>query len=125
MRLDARRGYLLDHHVASPCAPIGTSEALAAHALRTFGREGCAWASFGPSASSELGDVRGLGKRHEQLSRAIFHQLGRSFRFDSRNRYRRKFQVAATERSYLLVAPARFGPRETAAFLSAFNVSMA
>lgn len=123
--LEARGGYLLEHHLASPDAPVGTSESLIAEALRAFGREGVAWTTFGPAPASELREILGLSERQERLARTVFRHLGQAFRFESRNRYRRKFQIAGSRDSYLLVSPPKLGPREIGGFVNAFNASLA
>ncbi len=125
VRLEARGGYLFDHHLVLPDAPIGTSESLIAEALRTFGGEGCGWATFGPAPANELGEILGLSQRQARLARSVFRKLGQTFHFESRNRYRRKFQVASSQSSYLLVSPPRFGPREIGGLVNAFNASLA
>lgn len=125
LRLEARGGYLLEHHLAIPEAPIGTSESLVAEALRTFGREGIEWATFGPAPANELGEVLGLGELQERFVRAVFRRLATTFHFESRNRYRRKFQVAGSQNSYLLVSPPKLGAREIGGFMKAFNASLA
>lgn len=125
MRLEARGGYLFDHHLVTSDAPIGASESLIAEALRTFGREGCQWATFGPAPANELGAIFGLSQPQERLARSVFRALGQGLHFESRNRYRRKFQVAGSQPSYLLTSPPGLGPREIGGFVHAFNASLA
>ncbi|HUS65604.1 MAG TPA: DUF2156 domain-containing protein [Kofleriaceae bacterium] len=123
MRLDARDGWLLDHLIATPDAPGGTTERLAAHALGVLGAEGCRFATFGPAPSAELGRVVGLGPVAEALARGIYETVGRVFHLDARVRYRKKFQVERTEASSLVFSRG-LGLRELTGVLRAFNVSL-
>jgi lysylphosphatidylglycerol synthetase-like protein (DUF2156 family) len=123
VRLDARKGYLLDHHLAAPDAPAGTSEMLVVQALEAFRAEGCECATFGPAPAAELSEIWHLGSLSERLARAIFSTAGRMFHLDARSHYRRKFQPAREEPAYLLFAERRLGIRSAVGILRAFNVS--
>jgi lysylphosphatidylglycerol synthetase-like protein (DUF2156 family) len=125
VRLDQRDGYLLNHVLTTPDAPDGTSELLIAHALETLRVEGCRYATFGPAPDTELGKVMNLSPLSERVARKVFATCSQTFRLDARARYRRKFQIAREEPSYLVFDPPRIGPKQMAGILRAFNVSLA
>jgi lysylphosphatidylglycerol synthetase-like protein (DUF2156 family) len=123
--LQTRAGYLLEHHLVAPDAPIGTSEVLVTRALEAFRRDGCECATFGPAPAAELGHVWNLSPWSERLARAGFRAAGRLFHLDARTHYRRKFRPAREEQSFVLFAERRVGLRSIVGILRAFNVSLA
>ena len=125
MRIEWRKGYLLNHILVTPDAPDGTSELLITHALATLGKEGCTYATVGPAPDHELGTVKNLSGWSEKFARKVFAKCGEAFKLDARTRYRRKFQVASEEPSYLVFDPPSIGPRQIGGILKAFNVSLA
>jgi lysylphosphatidylglycerol synthetase-like protein (DUF2156 family) len=122
IRLDTRDGWALEHLMAIPGAPQGTTELLVVRALAALGEEGCGFATFGPSTLSQLGKMVRVGQYGELCARAVFGAAARLFQFDSLARYRRKFQAIASEPSYLLFHPSHFGLHEATGLLRAFNV---
>lgn len=125
VQLDAIDGFMLDHHLVTADAPIGTSESLVVAALHRFGDEHCRWVSFGPAPAHEIGEIHGLSLLSTRVARFLFRTANDALELDSRNRYRKKFQVARTEPAYLLVSPRHVGLREAAGFMNAFHFSLA
>jgi lysylphosphatidylglycerol synthetase-like protein (DUF2156 family) len=125
LRMGARDGYLLEHLVAAPGAPSGTTELVATGGLAALGAEGCGFATFGPAPAGRLGAVQNLGAASEAVARLVFDSAARVFHLDARGHYRRKFQVARSEPVFLLFDPPRIGPREALGVLGAFNASIA
>jgi lysylphosphatidylglycerol synthetase-like protein (DUF2156 family) len=125
LELRARGGYLFEHHLVSPGAPQGTSEILIVGALERLGTEGAREATFGPAPASALGHVANLGAFSERAARKVFDACVKAFHFDARARYRRKFQLARTAPSFVLLDPPRFGVCQAVGLLRAFNVSLA
>jgi lysylphosphatidylglycerol synthetase-like protein (DUF2156 family) len=125
MHLERRDGWLLDHLMALPDAPRGTTESLVAHALARLGEEGCAYATFGPAPRADLGAIDGLGAVSEKLARGAYATVARMFHLESRSRYRLKFGEATPVPSYVLLDPPHIGFRQVLAILRAFNVSLA
>lgn len=125
LRLDAYGGHLLDHLLAAPDAPSGTTELLVVSALAALRAEGCSFATFGPAPRAELEDIRNLSPFSEKVARSLFSAANELFHLDSRARYRRKFQVARAEPAYLLFDPPRLGLRQMLGLSRAFNVSLA
>lgn len=124
LRLESRGGYLLEHILAAPDAPGGTSESLIVAALAAFGAENCAFATFGPAPAPQIGRIEGLGRRSERLARQVYAWSNRTFHLDARSRFRRKFQVSSEEPAFLLFDPPRVGVREVFGLMRAFNVSL-
>ena len=114
VRLDNRDGYLLNHILASPDAPVGTSELLIAHAIETLGVEGCGVATFGPAPSDELGNVLNLSSFSERVARRIYRLCGEKLHLDARTRFRRKFQALSESASYLVFDPPRISRARSA-----------
>jgi lysylphosphatidylglycerol synthetase-like protein (DUF2156 family) len=125
VRLDARAGYLLEHLVTVPDAPVGTAEYLVAGALDTIGRERCTFASFGVSTAAALGYVSGLSPASIWLGRWFFNTAQRGFHLDSVSRFRKKFGEVVVEPSYLMFSPPRVGPLQLLGLMHAFNASLA
>jgi aspartyl-tRNA synthetase len=121
VRLDAYDGYLISQLIATPDAPPGTTELLAAFGLRALGAEGCAYVTWGPTPLADIATVTNLGTVSEKIGRAVFHVAGRIFHLDARSEYRRKFPVAREVSSYLLFDPPRIGAREAIGILRAFH----
>lgn len=125
LRMEARQGYLLEHLLAVPDAPTGTTELLGATGLAALGADGCGFATFGPAPAAHLGAIHNLGKASEAIARRVYDSAASVFHLDARTRYRRKFQIARTEPAYVVCDPARVGVREIVGVLRAFNVSLA
>jgi lysylphosphatidylglycerol synthetase-like protein (DUF2156 family) len=125
LRLESRDGWLLDHLLATPDAPIGTTEILVTAGLAALRQEGCRFATFGAAPAAQLGVIENLSPFSETVARSVFNAAGRVFHLDARSRYRRKFQVSRTDPSFLLFDPPRLGLRETVGISRAFNVSLA
>jgi phosphatidylglycerol lysyltransferase len=123
LRLDARGGWVFEHLLTEPDAPQGTSEQLVTVALGALGREGCGYATFGPSTLSQLGRMQRVGWYGQVVGRAVFNSAARWFHLDSLSQYRKKFQVSAVEPSHLLFHPG-IGVREATGLLRAFNVTL-
>jgi lysylphosphatidylglycerol synthetase-like protein (DUF2156 family) len=123
VRVDARAGWVFEHLMALPAAPQGVTELLVTTALAVLGREGCGFATFGPSTRARLGRMHRVGWYSEAVGRAVFNSASRWFHLQSLSRYRRKFQEAAVEPSYLLFHPT-LGLCEATGLLRAFNVTL-
>jgi len=76
-------------------------------------------------AEAALGHVANLGAFSERAARKVFDACVKAFHFDARARYRRKFQLARTAPSFVLLDPPRFGVCQAVGLLRAFNVSLA
>jgi lysylphosphatidylglycerol synthetase-like protein (DUF2156 family) len=124
VRLDRLDGWLIEHLLATPHAPQGTTELLVTTALAALGEEGCGYATFGPAVLPRLGRLQGLRRASEAIGRAVFDAAGRILHIESLARFRQKFQPLRAEGSHLLFHPPRIGLCETTGLLRAFNVSL-
>jgi ergosteryl-3beta-O-L-aspartate synthase len=121
VRMDAHDGWVFEHLLPRPDAPVGTSELLVTTALHVLGTEGSAHATFGPAALAHLGRMCRVGAGSSLVGRLVFDSAGRLFHIESQKRFREKFQVARREGSYLLFHPARVGLFEAIGLLRAFG----
>jgi len=122
VHLGAQDGWLLEHLLAVPKAPTGTSELLVTEGLAQLSQEGCAAANFGMSTASALGAVDGLSRTSTWLARHFFAWAQKHLHIDSVGEFRRKFGAVSARPSYLLFHPPRVGLRELYALLCALNV---
>ena len=125
VHLASRHGYLFDHLLCTPDAPAGITEILVVKALEKLKEEGAAMATFGPAPAKELGRVAGLGTFAESVARGVFNAAGRVFHLDSRTRYRKKFQVAQMDPSFVLFEGRSLHLLDLVGLFRAFNVSVA
>jgi lysylphosphatidylglycerol synthetase-like protein (DUF2156 family) len=121
VRMDARHGWVFEHLLPRPGAPVGTSELLITHALGVLGDEGITHATFGPAARAHLGRIYSLPSPSIVIGRWVFDTAARLFRLESQLRFREKFQVARREASYLLFFPPRLGLFQVVGLLRAFS----
>ena len=99
--LEGKGGWLLQILMATPDAPLGTSEQLVYTAFERLKTEGSAFLSFGVAQTRELGLIVGLGKVAETMGRFLFKIAQKTFNLDKRRRYLRKFQPKK-EPAYIL-----------------------
>jgi lysylphosphatidylglycerol synthetase-like protein (DUF2156 family) len=125
VHVGARQGWLLEHLIAVPTAPAGTSELLVTSALEVLGAEGCESADFGTSTAHALGKIEGLPALSEWIGRRFFAWAQHAFHIDSVGDFRRKFGDVCAQPSYLLFRPPHVGVRELYALVRAFNVGSA
>lgn len=124
LRLEARGGYLLEHLLAAPGAPTGTTELLVTDCLAALGAEGCRFATFGPALASQPGAIRNLGRTSEAILRRGFAHASRLFRIDGELRFRRKFQAVRAEPAFVVFDPPRVRLRDAIGIMRAFNISV-
>jgi lysylphosphatidylglycerol synthetase-like protein (DUF2156 family) len=124
LRLEARDGYLIEHLLAAPDAPVGTPELLVTECFTLLAAEACGFVTFGPAPAAQLGRVRNLSRASERFARRVFEGLSRAFRLDGRTNFQRKFRVAGVEPAYLVFDPPRVGIWHALGVMRAFNVSL-
>lgn len=125
LRLENLNGYLLEHILWAPQAPVGTSESLVAHVLETLAGENCTYASFGPAPAHDLGEVSGFSHLTEQSCRLIYRMARHLFQLDSKALHRKKYRPVGAQPLYLAFDQASIGLGTLAALGHAFNFSMA
>ena len=94
-------GFLFEHVLCLPDAPVGTSESLITKATEALAAEGCNYASFGPAPASELKEVSGFSKLTKHACRLTYRGCCRVFHLDAKMFYRQKFRPAASQPMYL------------------------
>jgi lysylphosphatidylglycerol synthetase-like protein (DUF2156 family) len=123
-RLEAHRGWTIEHLLAVPGAPPGTSEVLVTRMFVVLGQEGCTFVTFGPSPPEHVGQIRGLAWPWQLVGWAVLALARRAFVFDGILHYRRKFGPCAVEPRYLLVHPPRLGITQLIGLVGAFHISV-
>lgn len=122
-RLEAHGGWLLNLLMATPEAPIGTSEFLVTHALDVLCDEGCHFLSFGTVPSQQLGEIRGLGAASVWIARTVFKSVVKFFQLDGRRKFWLKFEPVS-RRNFILFTKPRIGFSEVWAIMRAFNANL-
>jgi lysylphosphatidylglycerol synthetase-like protein (DUF2156 family) len=109
LRLEKLKGHLLEHILWLPEAPVGTSEALVAHALETLAGENCTYASFGPAPAHDLGEISGFSQLREDSCRLIYRMARHLFQLNSKTLRRQKYRPVAAQTLYLAFDSGRIG----------------
>lgn len=122
-RLDAENGWLLHMLMATPDAPSGTSESLVLSIMEVLTQEGCHFLSFGATPSDHLGEIKGMGRVGEWLSRYLFKSTKHLFQLDGRRNYWKKFDPQSIP-SFLYCSKPSLGPKEIYGVMKAMNVSL-
>ena len=119
-RLQAHDGWLINHLMAIPDAPHGTSEHLLTSVLEILDREGCRYASVGMISAKQLGQIVGLGRFSTVFARFAFAFARRIFDLDGLNTFWKKFHPN-TQPSLLLFSSSKVGIREMLGISRAMN----
>jgi lysylphosphatidylglycerol synthetase-like protein (DUF2156 family) len=122
--LAARGGYLLEHLLAAPASPVGTTELLVTECFAVLAAEGCRFATFGPVPAQRLGSARNFGHLSESFARILFAEASRRFLLGGRAHFQRKFQVAHVEPAFVAFDPPRVDLCSALGLVRAFNVSL-
>jgi lysylphosphatidylglycerol synthetase-like protein (DUF2156 family) len=122
-KLEAHQGWLLNHLMFTPEAANGTPEFLLTTALETLANEGCHFVTFGSVPAPQLGEIKGLNKFTEFMSRILYKVTRKIFHLDGRKKFWEKFHPES-ERSFLLFSQPRIGRKELIALMRAMNVGM-
>ncbi len=126
IRLDSIDGFLVEHLLARPGSPVGTSELLVTESVTALGREGVPCVTFGPEPGMALGRAWGMGPARQTMARMLYRMADRAFHLEAKTVYHHKFRIARTEPSFLVFArKGGMSVRETGAVLTAFHVSWA
>ncbi len=110
-RLQAQEGWLLNHLMTTPEAPIGTSELLIVSVFDFLRKEDCHLVTVGSAPAKTLGEIRGMSQPASWMAR-LFFQFGRKLgRLDGLNMFWSKFQPQRKP-TYLLFGRRLIGVRE-------------
>jgi lysylphosphatidylglycerol synthetase-like protein (DUF2156 family) len=124
LRMEARGGYLVEHLLAIPAAPVGITELLVTECFASLAAEGCSFATFGPVPSGQIGDVQNLRILSELMARKVFSTASGRFHLTGRAQFQHKFQNVATEPVYLVFDPPHIALRDIVGVMRAFNFSV-
>ena len=125
LQLEAYQGYLLEHVLVLPDAPVGTYELLITQGIEAIGHEGCDYATFGAAPAARLGEASNLSRIAALAARSCYRALSATFNLEARTLCRQKFPIADRTPCYLLFDPPVLGVRQISTLLRVFNVSMA
>lgn len=121
--LKAKDGWLLNNQMLIQSAPNGTSELLIISALETLEKEDCHYVEAGPVTRKELGEIQGMNKAIEQLTRLVFKGAKHVFHLDGYEAFWTKFDPKL-EGCYLSFPKRNIGYSSVRALMAAFNMSM-
>ena len=121
--LKAKGGWLLNNQMLIPIAPNGTSELLIITALEALEKEDCHYVEAGPVTRKELGEIQGMNKAVEHLTRLVFKGAKHVFHLDGYEAFWTKFDPKL-EGCYLSFPKKNIGYSSVRALMAAFNMSM-
>ncbi len=119
-QIQAHAGWLMNHLMVLPDAPIGTSELLFTTVLETLDQEGCRFATVGIVTAKELGEIRGLSRGAQWLARNIFRAARRVYDLDGLHMFWGKFHPDK-QPVYILSSKKGVGLRELLSISRAMN----
>jgi lysylphosphatidylglycerol synthetase-like protein (DUF2156 family) len=125
VRMESHDGYLIQHLLAAPAAPVGVTELLVVECFDALAAEECVYATFGPAPAEALGAIDNLGRGSAAFTRRVYAMLYRRCRLGQRVQFQRKFQPASAEPVFLVFEPARVRLRHVLGVIRAFHVSLA
>lgn len=110
-RLEALQGWLINHLMVLPEAPVGTSELLFTSILETLNQEGCRYATVGFILAKQLREIRGFGKFSSFLAKFMIEIARKVYDLDGLHTFWGKFHPKK-EPSYLLFSRKKIGFKE-------------
>lgn len=102
-RREASQGWMLKYLTTLPEAPRGTSEFLTISILDTLKNENCLYFNYGLVPAMQLGEIRGLSKFSEYMTRSVYKVANWAFHFEQHRTYWQKYHPKR-EPFYLLFA---------------------
>lgn len=121
--LKAKDGWLLNNQMLLQSAPNGTSELMIISALETLEKEDCHYVEAGPVTRKELGEIQGMNKAIEHMTRLVFKGAKHVFHLDGYEAFWTKFDPKLNG-SYLSFPKKNIGYSSVRALMAAFNMSM-
>ncbi len=121
--IKAKEGWLLNNQMLLQSAPSGTSELLIIQALETLEKEDCHYVEAGPVTRKELGEIQGMNKAIEHMTRLVFKGAKHVFHLDGYEAFWTKFDPKL-EGCYLSFPKKNIGYSSVRALMAAFNMSM-
>lgn len=121
--LKAKSGWLLNNQMLTQEAPNGTSELMIISALETLAKEDCHYVEAGPVTRKELGEINGMNKAFEKVTRLIFKGAKHVFHLEGYEAFWTKFDPKI-EGCYLSFPKKNMGYSSIRALMAAYNMSM-
>lgn len=125
IRIEADKGYLIEHILWHPEAPVGTSETLITEVAAQLSGEGCDYLSFGPAPATRLGEVSGFSAFKRWACGPLYRGCCRLFKLDAKMLFRQKFRPDSAEPLYLAFDSPELGWRRLMALARTFHFSRA
>jgi lysylphosphatidylglycerol synthetase-like protein (DUF2156 family) len=122
-RLDAKSGWLINFLMATPDAPVGTTEFLVVSLLEALRREDCSYLAFGVTPSPKINKIIGLNKFSSWLARAAFKGTKWFFHLDNRRIFWEKFKPKG-DKSHVLFIKQDIGLKDVFSYLKALNARL-
>jgi lysylphosphatidylglycerol synthetase-like protein (DUF2156 family) len=119
-QLEKKQGWLINHLMVIPEAPIGTSELLFTHVLEALNTEGCRYATVGAITAQRLGQIQGFHPIVKSIARTAFGIAKKVYDLDGLNMFWGKFHPDK-EPLYLLFGKKGIGLRELLGISRAMN----
>lgn len=91
-RIDRYEGWVVNSYLATPDAPIGTTEHLMSVVFDTLAKENCHYLCLGAISGSKLGEIVGLNIFSKFIAHLIFKFSKWFFKLDARNVYLSKYK---------------------------------
>ncbi len=112
-----RSGWHFCHLMHDPKAPRGVNELAVLTAIETLGEEDCRYATFGPFASPEAGELLGFGRVWRPVLRRLYDTVAKSAGYAHTLEFYEKVQTHPWADRYMVVTPRRFPLRPLRALL--------
>lgn len=122
-RLESKNGWLFNLLMATPDAPWGTTELLAARALDQLRQEKCHYATFGVVTGETLGEIRGMGSCSVSIAKFSYKMITWFFELSGSCKFWSKFNPRM-ENTYLLLNTPKIGFRDILDILKSLNASI-
>jgi len=122
-RIEAKQGWLVHFVMSIPEAPKGTSENLIVSTLQVLHDENCHFLTFGVAQNAAIGEIIGLGKFSQWLTRFVFRASDKMFHLDRRRKFWCKFQPQ-TEKTYMLFSQPKISIGDVRSIMRAMHVSL-
>jgi hypothetical protein len=125
-KIGANQGYHIDPCIASPHAAKGISDLLIFSAMSLLNEAGLDYLSFGFEPCDELGEITGLSKPIESITRKIYRHTFPRLPITGKKAYHDKFRPDENQGSglYLIFPSGTPGPKDMAAMAHMANISV-
>lgn len=125
-KIGANHGYHIDPCIATPHAPKGISDLLIFSATSLLNKAGLEYLSFGFEPCEELGEITGLSRPIESITRKVYRHTFPRLPVTGKKAYHDKFRPDENQGSglYLIFPSGTPGPKDMAAMAHMANISV-